>query len=127
MIKVVPLPVSIIGQYYHGDVDVPVIVYGGVVDGHVYVCGGLMWRDGKCWGWLDVFGDISRQSRQLMRWIERFKRQAKQLGENELYIWRDARLPRSERLLTLAGFELCGCDAATGQEIFSCQVSKLPS
>ena len=125
MMRVQRLPPEIISQYFSGQVDAPMLVYGGVEDdGRVLACGGLMWSDGRCWIWVDVFADISRSAALLVWWARRMLRQARQLGEPEVYLFRDEWHGSSERLAKVLGFELCGVVAETGKEIYSCRVSK---
>lgn len=120
--RVERLPPEIIEQYVDGGVSSPVIVYGGLEGNSVIACFGLLWSDGRCVLWFDVFTDVSAHKMAIVRWTERMKRQARQLGEKEIFVFRDDRFTTSERLLGILGFELCGCEAASGKEIFSCPV-----
>lgn len=121
---VLRLPPEIIGQYAGGEVEFPVVVYGGVEGDRVVACGGLAWLDGRCIGWLNVFCDISQHVPLLIRWARRVLRQAQQLGEAEIFVFRDEWHGSSGRLLSVLGFEMCGVVAETGKEIYSCRVSK---
>jgi len=121
--NVLRLPPEVIAQYLDGGTSSPVVVYGGIENQLLHACGGLLWdEDGRCWVWFDTFGDISIHTRLLMRWARRLLRQAGQLGEKEVFVWRDDRHPSSGKLLAILGFELCGCYAETGKEIFACPV-----
>ncbi len=122
--EVMRLPSSILEQFVPGGVEAPMAVYGGVEGGKVHACGGLVWADGRCWIWFDTFTDISSHKMLLIRWARRLLRQARQLGEKEVFVWRDEWHPSSARLLAIVGFELCGCDAGTGKEIYACPVWK---
>ena len=122
--QVMRLPPELVAQYVAGGTSSPVTIYGGVEEGRVYACGGLLWENGRCWGWLDVFADVGSHTRLLVSWARRILRQARQVGEKEVFVWRDDWHPSSERLLTILGFELCGCDAETGKEIYACPVWK---
>lgn len=121
------LPDSIFRQYVSGEVDFPVSLYGGYdADGVIHATGGLCWVDGRCIGFLDVFRDVSPKTLTLVRWARRVLRIAKQLGETEVLIYRDAWQPKSERLVTLLGFDLVGIiagdTAESCVEIYSCPV-----
>jgi hypothetical protein len=117
-VRVLRLPPEIIGQFYDGEVSFPVIVYGGVDGDKVVAAGGLMWRDGRCCGWVDVFTDVSSRKITLVRWCKRMLRMAGQIGETEVYIVRDEQQPNSEKLLRLLGFEFVELQAVTGKEIY---------
>lgn len=120
------LPDAILEQYAGGDLTIPVVLYGAHEDGQIHVAGGLMWADGRCVGFLDVFQDFSSKSLTLVRWAKRVLRVAKQLGETEVIIYRDEWHLASERLVSLLGFEMVGIvagdDPASCKEIFACRV-----
>jgi len=118
---VIKLSPDIIGQYIDGGVDFPVIVYGGVENRSVLGVGGLCWTDGQCFAWLDVFGDMSAHSLVLFRQARRMLKVARQLGETEVFVYRDEH-PNSAKLLAMLGFEPAGFHEAIGKEIFRCQV-----
>ncbi len=122
--NVIRLPPNIIDQVVEGGVDFPVLVYGAVEDGQVLAFGGLAWQDGRCIAWFDAFTDVGRRAALLACWVRRMLRQARQLGETEVFVFRDEWHTSSERLLALLGFEMCGVVAETGKEIYSCRVSK---
>lgn len=122
--KVERLPPEVIGLYLDGGTSSPVVVYGGIENQLLHACGGMAWDEGRCWLWLDTFGDISDHTYLLIRWARRLLRQARQLGEKEVFVWRDEQHASSHKLLTLLGFEMCGCDAETGKEIYACPVWK---
>lgn len=121
------LPSAVMDQYVSGGVSFPVSLYGAFdSDGVVHATGGLSWVDGRCIAFLDVFRDVSPRSLTLVRWARRVLRIAKQLGETEVLIYRDAWQPKSERLVTLLGFEMVGViagdTAESCVEIYSCRV-----
>ena len=121
------LPDSIFGQYVGGEVDFPVSLYGAHdAEGVVHACGGLSWVDGRCIAFLDVFRDMSAKSLTLVRWARRVLRVARQLGETEVLIYRDAAYPQSERLVAMLGFEMVGVivgdEPESCVEIYACQV-----
>jgi hypothetical protein len=121
------LPSTIMDQYLDGGASFPVSLYGGYdADGVVHACGGLAWVDGRCIAFVDVFRPMSRRSVTLVRWARRVLRVAKQLGETEVLIYRDAWQPKSHRLVSMLGFELVGViageTAESGVEIYACRV-----
>lgn len=125
--RVARLPPSILEQVRDGGVDFPVIVYGGYEDdGTVRVVGGLSWIDGRCVAWVEVFSDMSRKSLTLCRWAKRMLRMARQMGEAEVYVFRDEWQPASAKLIGMLGFEMVGVMVTdgmeAGKEIFVCRV-----
>lgn len=120
------LPASILDQYLNGGVSFPVVVYGGHDDeGRVHALGGLGWFDGRCVGFIDVFTDISSRSLTLVRWAKRVLKVAKQLGETEVYIFRDEWHENSAKLIGLLGFEMVGVMLVGDdppKEIYLCRV-----
>lgn len=116
--RVVRLPPEIIAQFYDGDHDFPVVVYGGVEGDQVLAAGGLLWRDQKCCAWVDVFADMAPRTITLVRWAKRMLRMAGQIGETEVYIVRDETKPNSEKLLRLIGFEICDVEIVPGRETY---------
>lgn len=126
-LKVGKIPADIMNQYVDGGVNFPVSLYGGYdADGVIHAAGGLGWVDGKCVGFIDVFSDLSEKSVTLVRWAQRVLKIARQLGETEVLIYRDAWQPQSEKLLRLLGFEMVGVIVGETEEscveIFACQV-----
>ena len=119
--KVLRLPPDIIKQFVDGGVSFPVIVYGGVDGDKVMAAGGLCWTDGRCLAWLDVFGDMRPRTMTLFLQARRVLKMAKQLGETEVFVYRDEH-PNSAKLLAMLGFEFVEIHAPTGKEIFKCLV-----
>jgi hypothetical protein len=125
--RVGPLPADIINQYHDGGVSFPVSVYGAYDDdGRVYAVGGLMWLDGRCFAWVDVFLDISAHALTLCRWGRRMLRMARQMGETEVFIYRDEQHASSAKLVAILGFEFVGVlfteGLEAGKEIYACRV-----
>jgi len=120
--RVERLPPDVVNQFAPGASEIPMVVYGAIDGNVILACGGLAWMHGRCWVWVNVFADISGHTRLLLRWASRMMRQARQLGEKEVFVWRDEWHPSSSKLLEIVGFDLCGCDAETGKEIFVCPV-----
>ena len=108
-----------------GEFPFPVVLYGAHDAGRLYCSGGLAWVDGRCFGMIDVWQDFSAKSLTLIRWAKRVLRIARQLGETEVFIYRDEH-PQSERLIKMLGFELVGVvagdDVKACKEIYACQV-----
>lgn len=123
MLQVVRLPPSILAQYNSGGLDLPVVVYGGVQGTNVLACGGLAWIEGRCFAFLDVLGDMTPHTLTLFRQARRVLLVARQLGESEVFVYRDEH-PRSARLLAMLGFECEEFDEPIGKEIWKCQVLK---
>lgn len=128
MVRVVRLPKSILEPFWGVSVDAPTIAYGGIDEaGNVLAAGGFMWDgEGRCILWFDAFTDIGRRAALLVWWGRRVLRLARQLGEQEVYLFRDEQHASSERLVRLLGFELCGVAVTedAGKEIYSCRVWK---
>ena len=119
--KVLRLPPEIIEQFVDGGADFPVVVYGAVVEGRVLAAGGLCWENGRCFAWLDVFADMSARTMTLFRQARRMLKMAKQLGETEVFVYRDEH-PNSSKLLALLGFEFVEIFEPTAKEIWKCPV-----
>lgn len=126
-VRVVRLPPSIIAQYWPESIEAPVLVYGALdAENRVLACGGFLWDDGRPVLWLDVFADIGGHAALLVWWGRRMLRIARQMGEQEVYLFRDEQHASSERLVRLLGFDLCGVAVSegAGKEIYSCRVWK---
>ncbi len=115
------LPPSIIAQYSDGEFDFPVVVYGGLDGNHVLGCGGLCWTDGRCWLFLDVLDDMTPHAFTLFRHARRVLKVAKQLGETEVFVYRDDH-PNSTKLLSMLGFVFVEMFEPTAKEIWICRV-----
>lgn len=124
-LKIGRLPAELIEQYVDGGVSFPVVLYGGQDETTlVHAAGGLGWVDGRCIGFLNVFRDVSPKSLTLVRWAKRVLKVAKQLGETEVFIYRDEWQPSSEKLVTMLGFEMVGIYVGDtiSKEIYACRV-----
>lgn len=87
------------------NVDLPTFALAGVDDDGPIACGGLAWGAGRCWLFFHMMRNEPRYRFKVIACAKRLFRQARQLGETELYTPRDAQFETSERLLKLLGFE----------------------
>ena len=87
------------------NVDLPTFALAGVDDDGAIAVGGLAWGAGRCWLFFHMMRNEPRYRFKVIACAKRLFRQARQLGEVELYTPRDAQFETSERLLKLLGFE----------------------
>lgn len=84
--------------------------------------GGLSWRWGRCWLWLNLIGDKRPPAASVWRMAHRAMSYATALGETEVWSARDAKYDTSERLLTRLGFRKTN-EMVEQSEVWSCRVS----
>jgi hypothetical protein len=82
--------------------------YGGFEDGELRAVFGLAWDRGRSQLWFRMDRPSPRYVFLVMRWAKRLLRTAVQLGDNEVFVLRDAEFDTSERLLRLLEFEPFG-------------------
>lgn len=87
------------------DVDLPTFAIAGVDEDGAIGLGGLAWGGGRAWLFFHMMRNEPRYRFKVIACAKRLFRQARQLGEAELYTPRDAQFETSERLLKLLGFE----------------------
>ena len=87
------------------DVDLPTFAIAGVDDDGAIGLGGLAWGGGRAWLFFHMMRNEPRYRFKVIACANRLFRQARQLGETEVYTPRDAQFETSERLLKLLGFE----------------------
>lgn len=102
-------------EAHEGRIDFPYTAWAGTrqrPDGSVEVLGvgGLYWRFNRCWLWFSRFDGQNTHGVLLVRQARRMLRKAVQLGETDVYCWRDDELPSSKRLLEVVGFRYVGRD-----------------
>lgn len=90
----------------------PVLGYVGRIDGNPIAYGGLMWRWDRCDMWLEVLDASSASAWGVVHWGRRMLRIAAQMGEQEVYCFRDDE-PSSARLLAAVGFKPYGLQHLT--------------
>ena len=91
-------------------IDKPVVALVGVDEGQVVGAGGLGWGDGRCWLWFHMKHSSPGYATRVLREARRLLRLAGQLGETTVHVYRDARFATSEKLLTMLGFSMTGCE-----------------
>lgn len=100
----------------------PVTAFVGVAAGAVVGSGGLAWFGGRCWLWFGAQpGDgAPGYPVHVVRWARRMLSKAQQLGETEVFVFRDGQEASSARLLALLGFQFVGIEHE--KELFKWQV-----
>ena len=101
--KVVKLPMADVCRAF-GMAPDPMIVYGGVENGMVVGIGGLVWKAGICWLFLDVVDRTKTHPMTVVRMAKSMLSKARMLGDAHVYAARDDE-PHSKRLLEMLGFE----------------------
>lgn len=86
-------------------VDLPTFALAGVDEDGAIAVGGLAWGGGRTWLFFHMMRNEPRYRFKIIACAKRLFRQARQLGETEVYTPRDAQFETSERLLKLLGFE----------------------
>ena len=103
-VEIIP-PQQVDHLFPKGEERFPVIAYAGIENGEVIGYGGLAWRLGVCWLWLDgVEHGSHKHARRLVREARRMLSLAVKYGDRDVFAWRDDH-PKSEKLLSLLGFE----------------------
>lgn len=97
-------------------IDMPTIAVLGWDGEEVVGSGGLAWGGGRAWIWFKMSKSRPEYAAPIVRATKKMLRRAVQLGEREVFTPRDAREPRSEKLLRLLGFEMFGEEQ--GEEIW---------
>lgn len=87
------------------NVDLPTFALAGVDDDGAIGLGGLAWGAGRAWLFFHMMRNEPRYRFKVIACAKRLFRQARQLGETEVYTPRDAQFETSERLLKVLGFE----------------------
>jgi len=86
-------------------VDLPTFALAGLDEDGAIAVGGLAWGGGRTWLFFHMMRNEPRYRFKIIACAKRLFRQARQLGEAEVYTPRDAQFETSERLLKLLGFE----------------------
>lgn len=102
------------------DVDLPAYALAGIEDGRFVACGGLAWSKGICWLFFHMLDPDPKYRFRVISCGKRLLRHARQLGETDIFVGRDASFASSERLLKLLGFEMVGEES--GVEIWHCGI-----
>ena len=108
----VPLSAAELNDLYVNKIAFPVIAWAGVRDGITVAIGGLAWRFGRCDLWFDVLEPGKVPTISVVRWARRLIGQARQLGEKDVFCFRDEH-PRSAKLLSAVGMHMIRVDTAT--------------
>jgi hypothetical protein len=93
-------------------VPFPAVLYGGFEDGKCLGVGGLVWAHERCWLVLGFTAEGQTRPVRIVRWAKRMLRKAEQLGETEVFSWRED-LPHSKKLLELIGLEFVAHETVT--------------
>jgi hypothetical protein len=114
-IVVEPLGAAGLAAIARRKIDFPVVTYAGWLVSprgkrKLIAYGGLAWRIADrddphrmwCEMWFDIADDRLIRSLTLVRWAKRMLRTARQLGEQRVFVVREAR-PQSDKLLHLVG------------------------
>lgn len=92
--------------------DYPCVGYMAKRGERLVACGGLAWRWERCDIWLDVVPRRKVPAVAVVRWARRMIRMAVQMGETEVFCFREE-LPTSRKLLELVGFSPLGMQTVT--------------
>jgi hypothetical protein len=93
-------------------VPFPAILYGGFEGDKCLGVGGLVWAHERCWLVLGFTAEGQTRPVRIVRWAKRMLRKAEQLGETEVFSWREE-LPHSKKLLELVGLSFMGHETVT--------------
>jgi RimJ/RimL family protein N-acetyltransferase len=96
----------------------PTVTEAGFDDaGKLIAMGGLSWRSDiggrRCWMWyrlVDRDGDVQHPHLVVRTARRMLRKAAGQFGESQVYAWRDASEPGSQRLLEVLGFTFKGIE-----------------
>lgn len=105
MVTVVPVNPRDVLRMAGIHVDLPTFALAGVDENGPIAIGGLAWNGGRCWLFFTMQRNEPQYRFKVISSAKRLFRQARQLGETEIYTPRDAQFETSERLLKLLGFE----------------------
>lgn len=91
----------------------PTVAEAGRGGDYLLGMGGLSWKIGRCWLWYRVIdraehGEGASHPHLIVRAARRMLRRAQQLGESQVFAWRDDSEPSSKRLLEVIGFQFIG-------------------
>lgn len=115
MVTIAPVPPGALAKF-DPLIDFPTVASAGWRGDDLVALGGLSWHSGRCWLWYRVVdrdeheGD-RKHPHLIVREALRMLKKAKQLGEQQVFAWRDDGEPSSERLLKVVGFEIMGVEA----------------
>lgn len=96
-----------LAQYSPASLDFPCVGYVAKRGRRFVAAGGLAWRWQRCDLWLDVKPRCRVPAVGVVRWARRMLRLAEQMGETEVFCFRDD-VPTSRRLLEFVGFHPLG-------------------
>lgn len=105
MVQIVQVDPREVLRMAHIAVDLPTFALAGVDDEGAIAVGGLAWNGGRAWLFFTMLRNEARYRFKVIACAKRLFRQARQLGETEVFTPRDAQFETSERLLKLLGFE----------------------
>lgn len=120
MLQIVPVDPRHVEVALDIVIDLPAVAFIGVDDGTFVGSGGLAWGEGRCWIWFSIVDQNPKYALKILRWAERLKLKAKQLGETEVFVIRDPQFETSSRLVRLAGFEPYAVES--GNEVYRCAI-----
>lgn len=101
-----------LAQHSPSSLAFPCVGYMAVRGKKLVAAGGLAWRFGRCDLWLDVVPRRKVPALGVVRWARRMLLLARQMGETEVFCFRDD-FPSSAKLLELVGFSLMGMQEVT--------------
>lgn len=99
----------------------PCLAWIGEQDGRLMGAGGLAWVDGRCWLWFDSLEPGISTAINTIRFARRALASARQFGETDVYLTRDASLNTSEKLVSMLGFTKTD-EIVRDMEVWACRV-----
>jgi len=134
MVTLAPIPPGALEQF-DPSIDFPTVAEAGWRGDDLLGLGGLSWTKGRCWAWYKVVDRTEHEGsfvhpHHIVRAGFRMLKKARQLGEREVYAWRDDSERSSKRLLEILGFRFLGFEdvLTTGgqvemKEVWRCSLS----
>jgi hypothetical protein len=112
MVTLAPIPPGALEQF-DPSIDFPTVAEAGWRGDDLLGLGGLSWHMGRCWLWYRVVDRSEHEGENvhphvIVRGALRMLKKARQLGETQVFAWRDDSEPSSKRLLEVIGFEPLG-------------------
>jgi|JI9StandDraft_1071089.scaffolds.fasta_scaffold105140_2 hypothetical protein len=114
MVTLAPIPPGALAKY-DPQIDFPTVAEAGWNGDDLLGIGGLSWTKGRCWLWYRVVDRNHHEGNSvhphaIVRGGLRMLRRARQMGETQVFAWRDDSEPSSKRLLEVIGFKPIGTE-----------------